>query len=101
MIAREEIAFEKYPSLLELEKRHGVSIGRTYATEHKCKKFTIFVGETMRDDVLEQIRKSPYRSVLMDGSTDNSVIEKELIYVMFIGAVDKVECQFFRLKRRS
>ena len=38
-------------------------------------------------------------AVLMDGSTDSSVVEKELIYVMYVGSSDgKPECQFFQLK---
>lgn len=34
----------------------------------------------------------------MDGSTDSSVVEKEFVYVMFIGSDGKVECRFFQLK---
>ena len=32
MMAKESIAFAKYPSLLELEKRHGVVLGHAYTT---------------------------------------------------------------------
>ena len=32
MMAQEGIAFAKYPSLLELEKRHGVDLGHAYTT---------------------------------------------------------------------
>ena len=32
MMAKEGIAFAKHPSLLELEKRHGVDLGHTYTT---------------------------------------------------------------------
>ena len=98
MLAKEEIPFTKYPAVLELEKRHGVSLGTAYATEHKCRDFTILIGESMRDDVLVSVRKSRYLAVLMDGSTDSSVVEKELVYVMFIGSDGKVECRFFSVK---
>ena len=37
MLAKEEIPFTKYPVVLELEKRHGVSLSTAYATEHKCR----------------------------------------------------------------
>ena len=36
MLAKEEMPFTKYPAIVELEKRHGVSLGSTYGTEHKC-----------------------------------------------------------------
>ena len=32
MMAKESIVFAKYPSLLELEKRHGVDLGHAYTT---------------------------------------------------------------------
>ena len=95
MLAKEELPFTKYCAVVELEKKHGVSLGNAYATEHKCRDFTVLIGESMRDDVLQ---KSQYLAVLMDGSTDSSVVEKELIYVMFVGADGKVECRFFQLK---
>ena len=98
MLAKEEIPFAKYPAVLDLEKRHGVSLGTAYATEHKCRYFTVLIGEAMRDTVLDSLRKSRYLAVLIDGSTDSSVVEKEMIYVMFVGPNGKVECRFFQLK---
>ena len=92
MLAKEEIPFAKYPAVIELEKRHGVSLGTAYATEHKCKEFTVLIGESMRDNLLASVHESGYLAVLMDGSTDSSVVEKELIYVMFIGCDGNVEC---------
>lgn len=98
MLAKEEMPFTKYCAILELEKKHGVKLGNTYTTEHKCKDFTVFIGESMRDDVVDLIQKSRYISLLMDGSTDCSVVEKEPLYVMFVGMNGKVDCRFFRLK---
>ena len=62
----------------------SVSLGTAYATEHKCRCFTVLIGDAMRDNVLASVRKSPYLAVLMDGS-DSSVIEKEMLYVIFVG----------------
>ena len=101
MLAKEEIPFAKYPAVLELEKRHGASFGTAYATERKCRHFTILIGESMRDNVFASVRKSRYLAVLMDDSTDSSVVEKEMLYVMFVGPDGKVECRFFQLKDAS
>ena len=76
VVAKGEMAFAKYTSLMELEKRHSVDFGNTYVTEHKCKEFTMFIGETLRESVIDDINSSPYFSVLIDGSTDSSVKEK-------------------------
>ena len=40
VIAKDGLPFTKYPALVEVEKRHGVAIGNTYTTEHKCREFT-------------------------------------------------------------
>ena len=40
MMAKESVAFAKYPSLLELEKRHGVDLGHAYTTADSAKLFT-------------------------------------------------------------
>ena len=58
MLAKEEIPFTKYLAVLELEKRRDVSLGTAYATENKCRDFTILIGESMRDDVHASLRKS-------------------------------------------
>ena len=34
MLATEELPFSKYPSIIEMEKLHGVNVGNTYNTEH-------------------------------------------------------------------
>ena len=44
MMAKESVAFAKYPSLLELEKRHGVDLGHAYTTACSAKLFTGFIA---------------------------------------------------------
>ena len=97
MLAKEELPLSKYPALIEVEKRRGVDVGNTYNTEHKCKEFTSLIGETMRSEVLGSLMQAKYISILMDGSTDCSVTEKELIYVMYVNS-GKPECHFLCLK---
>ena len=48
---------------------HGAQVSRI--REH------YWIGETMSDDLVEALRSCRYMSVLMDGSTDSSVTEKE------------------------
>ena len=58
VIAKEELPFTKYPALVEVENRHGVAIGNTYTTEHKCREFICIIGETMRDDILASLKQA-------------------------------------------
>ncbi len=55
----------------------------------------VLIGECMRDIVLDSVRQSHYLAVLIDGSTDSSVVEKELVYVMCVGPEGKAQCCFF------
>ena len=57
------MAFTMYSSLLELEKRHGVPIGNTFATDTKCKEFTMHSGKCFQEDVIDEIKSSSYIAV--------------------------------------
>ena len=56
MISREEMPFTKFSAIVELDKRHGVCLGQTYHTEHKCQKFASIIGETMSADLVETLK---------------------------------------------
>ena len=51
-------------------------MGRTYHTENACKDFALINDETLKEILKEQCTNSFY-SILMYGSTDTSVSEKE------------------------
>ena len=91
MISRVEMPFTKFPAIVELYKRQGVCLGQTYHTEHKCQEFASIIGETMNDDLVEALRSCRYMSVLMDGSTDSSVTEKEPFYVYVYGGMQTMK----------
>ena len=57
-----------------------------YTTEQKCRDFNVLISECMRDSALASVHEACYLAVLMDGSSNSSVVDKELIYVMFIGS---------------
>ena len=97
-LAKEELPFAKFPSLLALEKRQRVALGNTYATDKKCREFKDVISQTLKDAVLKDMKASPYISLLMDGSTDCSVKGKEPIHMMFARQDGTIDCRFLRLK---
>lgn len=100
MMAKEEIAFTKFEAIAKLEIRHKVQLGHTYINELKCSEFTGIIGQVMETDFLAELKKSKYISVLSDGSTDVSNVEKELVYVTYV--VDaKVKTRFMALRNVS
>ena len=52
----------------------------------------------MREPVIDGLKSARGFSLLIDGSTDSSVTEKELMYVSFIGSNGDVEVHFLALK---
>ena len=47
---------------------------------------------------MNELKSSRYFAILMDGSTDSSVTEKELVYVLFVCADGRAKCCFFCMK---
>ena len=84
--AKEAIPFVKFGSLCESQKRAGVPLGETYLNNQAAKKFTITIGEELAAQLKQELVKSDFITVLVDGSTDCSVTEIELIYVHFVDA---------------
>ena len=97
-LAREELPFTKYAPLAALELKHGVKLGQTYMTAPKCKEFTDCIGKAFEKELVSEINDSKYLSILIDGATDTSVIEKELIFVLFVSKEGKPSIRFLRLK---
>ena len=76
------MAFHKYPAIHELESRHGVELGQTYATKDSAKTFTHFSAESQRSAIFQSLSTTHFYSFLMDGTTDAGNIEDELIVII-------------------
>lgn len=83
IMAKEGIAFRKYPALHELEVRHGVDLGFAYRTKDSAKTFTHFIADSQRQDLFHKLSSTPFYSFLMDGSTDTGNVEDELIALLY------------------
>ena len=55
-----------------------------YRNERAGANFIDTIGTSIRQKSLEDIEKCNYFTLLMDGSTDSSVTEEELIYVFYV-----------------
>ena len=80
-----EHPFVDYPELLKLhQKNKGPEIGTSYKTDHAAADFSWSIVDTYDQELIENLSKARYYSILNDGSSDTSVSEKELIYVLFL-----------------
>ena len=82
MLVKESLPFRKYPVIHELESRHGVDLGQSYATKDSAKSFTHCIAESQRRAFVERLLNKQFYSFLMDGTTDASKVEDELVVIM-------------------
>ena len=83
VMARECLAFAKYPALHKLELRHGVDLGQVYKTKDSAKLFSHYIAEGQRQELFKSLSTSCFYSFLMDGSTDKGNVEDELIVILY------------------
>ena len=82
-VATEQLAYRKYPRICELEARHGVNLGSSYLHENAGKEFVHYIAESRRQDLLSTLSKAKFFSLMMDGSTDKSNADNELLLVLW------------------
>ena len=83
MMAKENIPFSKYPSILELEDCHDIDMGPAYRTPDSAKSFTSFIATCQRNDFLGKLKYCHFYSIVMDGTTDLGNKEEEIVAVVY------------------
>ena len=84
-LAKKERPFRDYPDLLNLQIKNSVpKFGESYAHDRAAAVFTDYIAAVEQDELAKALSEGSYFSVLSDGSTDNSVLERELVYVLFL-----------------
>ena len=63
---------------------HGVDLEDAYNNPKQARVFIQYLAEQIQLEVSKQVLASRYISVLVDGSTDRSTAEKEVLYVKFL-----------------
>ena len=84
MVGKEEISICKFGALVNNERRHGVDNGlHAYANNMKYPEFIDYIGKNMVSDLKNEVNISNVFSILIDGSTDVSYIDKEAVYILY------------------
>lgn len=79
-IAKEELPFTKFKSLITLMKKNGMDVNPTYANDTACAQFIGVIADTLKKQTSKQIAESVYMSFMIDGDTDISTKECEIVY---------------------
>lgn len=83
-IAKDELPLSKYPGLLNLEERHGVTVGNAYRNIVSCSEFITSISDELENQLKKKLTTAKFYSVLSDGSTDVAITEKEAIFVQYL-----------------
>ena len=91
LLAKEGMAFKKYPALYSLEERHGVELGNAYKTKDSARLFTNYIAQHQRNSFMATLSKAHFFSFLMHGSTDAGNVEDEIFVLLHCLKDDKSE----------
>ena len=70
----------------------------SYRNERAAANFVDVCGEILKETLVDDLLSAKYYSVLMDGSTDASVTEQELIYVLYLSKNGRPHVKFFNIE---
>ncbi|XP_071953114.1 zinc finger protein 862-like [Antedon mediterranea] len=83
-IAKEELPFTKFGPLVTLHHKNGAEITPTYANHQVCAQLIGVIADSMKERFANDVDKQRYISILIDGDTDISVKECEILYVRML-----------------
>ena len=79
------LPFKQFEHLVKLEKLHNVTFTGAYENKSACRNFIIDIaGYFFQEDVKKKIEVVNFITILCDGSTDKSITEQEIIYVIYV-----------------
>ena len=80
-LSKSERPYSDFEELLQLQEKNGAS-----------------GGQVLKNEMIEDLLRAKYYSGLMDGSTDSSVTEQELIYILHLSKNGTPEVKFFSIE---
>jgi len=63
-----------------------------------CKQFLHAISRVLLRDIVDEVKRSPYFSLIIDGSKNRASKEAEIVYVSYIGHNCLPKTQFFGIK---
>ena len=96
-LAKNECLYSEFRDLLVLQGKNGVKMSDMYCNERAGANFVDAIGTSICQK-LEDLEKCNYFTLLMDGSTDSSFTEQELIYVSFLDSKGTLSVKFLSIE---
>ena len=75
--------FSNFKEQFEIEQMHGVKYSGVYENDKACENFIFGIAEYFEKNMKNKLASVNFLAVLCDGSTDKSIIEQEVVSVIF------------------
>ncbi|KAA0719570.1 hypothetical protein E1301_Tti022423 [Triplophysa tibetana] len=73
-----------HQSQLDLQRKSGLKLNETYNNDTACAQFVGVIADTLKVKTYTKIKDAPYLSIMIDGDTDVSTKECEIIYARIL-----------------
>ncbi len=83
-IAKQHFSIRSFPTLLSLQEQNGLNLGRAYRNRMAASSFILSISGVMQAGITDCLNSVEFFSLLLDGSTDISTTEQEIVYVRFL-----------------
>ena len=83
-IVKNNFSQRSFPALITLQECNGLRLGKAYRNRMAVSSFISSISCVMQNEVIEKVKSAEFFSLLLDGSTDVSTTEKEIVYVRVI-----------------
>ncbi|TDH09985.1 hypothetical protein EPR50_G00092830 [Perca flavescens] len=100
-LATEGRPFSDLRSLAELLKRCELKVVDQYMNDGDCQILLHHIARTLKEDLAEKMRLSPFLSVIMDAQNDDLFSDMVAVYVQFITNEGSPSTEFLSLQRLS
>lgn len=89
-VAKQGKPFSDFLYVMEIQRKNKVDIGEQYMNLEGCKLFIRWITKQMKQELVTEIKNSPFMSILSDGSTDTGVLEQEIVYVRYVDVKEMI-----------
>ena len=83
-IVKNNFSLRSFPVLLSLQEYNGLSLGSAYRNTEAISAFISCIAEVEQREVINKINSQAFFSIMLDGSTDKSTVEQEIVYARIL-----------------
>ena len=84
-LAKQEQPFSDFPDLLKLQEKNKTSVIKECCRNDRATaNFTDSIPTVIKGSFAKDLAKACHFCILSDGSTDSSVTDEELVYILFL-----------------